>query len=232
MTYCISDIHGELDRFEEMLKLIGFNDNDTLYILGDVVDRGRKSIDILERIIDSPNMKMILGNHEKMMLDVIAPKECLITRDISEYRQLWLLNGGKETFREFTYKRTAQEKQRIIRFLRSLPLFLDLEIGEKRFHLVHGYPTRLISGYPIENKDDCIWKRVSSATTLSRFIDKNTICIVGHTPTPYLTQNFSKPFKIYHGDGWIDIDCACGNLGVENRRLACLRLEDMKEFYV
>ena len=30
----------------------------------------------------------------------------------------------------------------------------------------------------------------------------------------------------------IDIDCGCGNLRSEHRRLACLRLDDMAEFYV
>ena len=38
--YVVSDIHGEDDRFHKMLKLIRFSKQDTLYILGDVVDRG------------------------------------------------------------------------------------------------------------------------------------------------------------------------------------------------
>ena len=40
MIYCVSDIHGELDKFEQMLELIRFSDEDHLYVLGDVIDRG------------------------------------------------------------------------------------------------------------------------------------------------------------------------------------------------
>lgn len=40
MIYCVSDIHGELDKLERMLELIRFSDADHLYIIGDVIDRG------------------------------------------------------------------------------------------------------------------------------------------------------------------------------------------------
>ena len=38
MTYVISDIHGCFDRYEKMLEEIEFSDEDTLYVLGDVLD--------------------------------------------------------------------------------------------------------------------------------------------------------------------------------------------------
>lgn len=56
MVYCISDIHGEIDRFEAMLALIEFSESDTLYVLGDVIDRGACGVDILLRIMGTPNM--------------------------------------------------------------------------------------------------------------------------------------------------------------------------------
>lgn len=40
-----------------------------------------------------------------------------------------------------------------------------------------------------------------------------------------------SPFEIFHAPGLIGIDCGCGN-ETDLRRLACLRLEDMREFYV
>ena len=51
VIYCMSDIHGELDKFERMLDLIHFSDEDHLYILGDVIDRGALGVDILRRIM-------------------------------------------------------------------------------------------------------------------------------------------------------------------------------------
>ena len=40
MTYVMSDIHGEYEKYLKMLDLIGFRDEDELYVLGDVIDRG------------------------------------------------------------------------------------------------------------------------------------------------------------------------------------------------
>ncbi len=50
------------------LELIGFSDTDTPYILGDVIDRGKYSMRTLLHVMRQPNIKMLLGNHELMML--------------------------------------------------------------------------------------------------------------------------------------------------------------------
>ena len=39
MIYCVSDIHGELDRFERLLTLIQFSENDHLYVIGNAIAR-------------------------------------------------------------------------------------------------------------------------------------------------------------------------------------------------
>ena len=46
-TYVMSDIHGEFEKYISMLQKIEFKDEDTLYILGDVIDRGERPVDIL-----------------------------------------------------------------------------------------------------------------------------------------------------------------------------------------
>ena len=65
----MSDIHGNSKRFDAVLKQICLQPEDTLYILGDVVDRYPDGIRILRRIMKMPNVKMLLGNHEFMMLE-------------------------------------------------------------------------------------------------------------------------------------------------------------------
>ena len=47
MTYVVSDLHGCLDQFQDLLKKIRFSDNDVLYVLGDIVDYGEQSMDLL-----------------------------------------------------------------------------------------------------------------------------------------------------------------------------------------
>ena len=71
MIYCVSDIHGDLDKLERMMELIRFSDADHLYIIGDVIDRGVMGVDILRWIMVAPNMTMLLGNHEQMCLDTL-----------------------------------------------------------------------------------------------------------------------------------------------------------------
>lgn len=78
MIYCMSDIHGELDRFKAMLDLINFSSDDTLYIIGDVIDRHPGGVEFLKIIKDTPNMFMLLGNHEQCVwirLDLTACME-------------------------------------------------------------------------------------------------------------------------------------------------------------
>ena len=215
MIYCMSDLHGELDFFQEMLEQIHFSDTDHLYILGDVIDRGIGGVDILEQIMDATNMTMLLGNHEQMCLSTLGPGNEVGARD------LWRYNGGATTYRELLYHRTPQQRNRILRFLSGLPDHLDLTVDGQKFHLVHGCPG--------EDHETRIWGRVEPDST-SPYPD--TVCIVGHTPTVFLTDKTDEVYAIWHGNGIIDIDCGCGHLNVMNRRLACLRLDDMAEFYV
>lgn len=72
-TYCISDIHGNARFFEALLSFLPLKDSDTLYILGDVIDRGPDGIKILKYIMNKSNIHLILGNHEVMMLEYLVP---------------------------------------------------------------------------------------------------------------------------------------------------------------
>ena len=210
----MSDIHGEIERYHEMLNLIRFSERDLLYIIGDIIDRSPGGIDIIKEIMDTPNIIMLLGNHEQMCLDTLGPYS------VYGSRALWQQNGGSTTYRELLYVCSKAEKAKIINFLLKRPDHMDIDVNGRHFHLVHGFPS--------EDTETRIWDRpvVGAPAPMD-----NCTVIVGHTPTCYLTGNRDEVFQIWHGDGIIDIDCGCGNK-TENRRLACLRLDDMKEFYV
>lgn len=214
LTYCISDIHGEYNRYLAMLELIDFSDTDTLYVLGDVIDRGDDGVDILLDIMGRSNVKMLMGNHEYMCLATLGPQSELGAR------QLWRQNGGSPTYYALMFEKTKEERMKVIQFIQNLPDHFDIEVAGKMFHLVHGYPA--------DNWYDRIWKRPKRVDELPM---SGTTVIIGHTPTVFLTGDDGKPFRIWHGNGIIDIDCGCGKK-TENRRLACLRLDDMREFYV
>lgn len=220
MVYCMADIHGEIDRFHTMLEKIHLSAEDTLYIIGDVIDRHPNGIPLLREIMQRPNIIMLLGNHEQMLLDTFSENNRIGAK------QLWRQNGGGCTYREMTYCMSPQERDEIISFLQSLPDHLDIEVNGRQFHLVHGMPA--------DNTFDRIWARPEPPPTEPPIPGKTVV--VGHTCVYWMNlyiegHDEDAPFEIWHGPGLTDIDCGCGN-ETEQRRLACLRLDDMKEFYV
>ncbi len=225
MHYVTSDIHGEADRYFQMLKLIQFSSSDELYIIGDVIDRGAGGIDVLEDIMGRNNVHLLLGNHEQMCLDTLGP------HNQPGARRLWQNNGGSTTYRELVYRMDVHKRNQILRFLMGLPSFIDLTIGEQKFHLVHAFPG--------ESVDDRIWER-PRVDAKNPFPDGRQV-IVGHTPVCYFQENANayireleqdgNHMEIFHAKGFICIDCGCGNK-TPARRLSCLRLEDMQDFYI
>ena len=63
-TYVISDIHGEYERFMELLEEIELKDTDTLYVLGDVLDRGEHPIKVILKLMEMPNAFCIVGKSQ------------------------------------------------------------------------------------------------------------------------------------------------------------------------
>lgn len=64
MEYCISDIHGYYDLFCRLLDKIKFGGGDTLYVLGDMVDKGPDGVRLAKLLFSMPNAYCIAGNHE------------------------------------------------------------------------------------------------------------------------------------------------------------------------
>jgi len=62
-TYVMSDLHGCFETYKAMLKKIDFSDDDILYILGDVIDRGPKPVSILLDLMERANVVVLAGNH-------------------------------------------------------------------------------------------------------------------------------------------------------------------------
>ena len=70
-TYVISDLHCHFDLLIKLLETISFSENDILYIIGDICDRGPDSLKILFYIQDHNNIILIKGNHEYMWQEAL-----------------------------------------------------------------------------------------------------------------------------------------------------------------
>lgn len=239
MIYVTADIHGNKESFTNILKQINLRPEDTLYILGDVIDRFPDGIELIQYIMQHDNIKMLLGNHELMMLETIDHA------DDHFYMDMWFGNGGKATLEALT-NLPKEEQLKIVDFVDSLPLNYNIEVNGKKFLLVHAseeITDELAKKEGCHNAEEyahylgyssvrehATWDRdLYKYSLVSKYIDNDITVICGHTPTETINKNGMMEINISRG--LINIDCGCG-WGKENGgRLACLRLDDMQVFY-
>jgi serine/threonine protein phosphatase 1 len=233
--YVTSDLHGLApEKLQALLAKVGFGPEDWLYILGDVIDRtGDGGVAMLLWLMEQPNVEMLRGNHEQMLLDCDFLFEEINHRTVKsldseklERLNLYTYNGGDVTLK---YLRKLKKKQperipEILEYLRETPLYESVEAGGRSFFLVHagieGFsPERKLSEYPAEA---FLWPRPEEADAY--FPD--VITVFGHTPTVFYDHSLRG--RIYHAPHWIDID-----VGVHGGYApALLRLDDLAEFYL
>jgi serine/threonine protein phosphatase 1 len=135
-TYAISDIHGCYDQFQELLDKIGFSDNDTLYVLGDIIDRGPKSAEMLRWALDdaSENVHFLLGNHELMMLEEAQEDGTLACR----WDDTWEINGGTDTLDQINEMADKEwQRTKIVPWAKSLKPWAEISVDGKPMMLVH-----------------------------------------------------------------------------------------------
>lgn len=224
--YVVSDIHGEASRFYELLEKIHFLPEDRLYILGDVVDRGPDGLKLLLEVMKMTNVEFLLGNHEHTLM------RYLFGDTTEEDMHRWTSHGGDITLEQLPQLPKSDIKK-IRKFLTNSPSHIVVSVGNVTYYLVHGFPA--------ESPREEIWGRPDPDAPNPR---PGCQVIIGHTPVCRLGKNWAEQkqylqqlqaakthMKIFHGAGFMDIDCGCGHPFPE-RRLACLRLEDQTEYYV
>lgn len=141
-TYVISDIHGMYNKFIELLNKIKLKETDTLYILGDVLDRGPDPIKTLLKIMSMSNVICMLGNHEDMALDCLKFLTTEITeQSLSEVSEemlenlvTWQYNGSKTTIDGFRALDRAKQ-QEVIDFIEDMPEIEEISVAGQKYLL-------------------------------------------------------------------------------------------------
>lgn len=229
MHYVISDLHGQYAAMMRMLDTIEFSDSDELYILGDIIDRGPKGLFIYDYIKDKPNIHMLKGNHEVMLsdLELSAHGKLLDYEAIMSSRKALQCmlqcerNGGKITYSQLV-ERGEEYTKEFLRFLHGLPFFYKITVNDKKFFLCHAKPVF----YQGMTFDECVSEAIRNGDIVwdryffDEHLDAEYTIIHGHTPMEHI-------HSYCYGQAY-NIDCGCAVAA----RLGCLRLEDMKEFYV
>ncbi len=233
MTYVMSDIHGMYDKYKAMLEKISFSDKDVLYILGDVVDRGEKPVDVLLDMMSRPNIYPIMGNHDffaKHMLKKlkvsssnkikIKPSDTELVYSIIE----WIQDGGESTIKQFM-ELDSEKCHHVLDYMDEFSLAEVVDVGKRTFILVHAGLGNFKKGKKLceYTVDELLLKRPNPDTKL--FDDDNIYVVMGHTPT----KNLTGKCEILIKNNNIFIDCGtCFNGG----KLGCFCLETMEKYYI
>jgi len=189
--FVVPDIHGCARTFSALLeKILNLRPADTLFLLGDYTDRGPRSKEVVDCIMDlrknGQAVHTLRGNHDDML--VRACKN-------PEYLRVWLLNGGGATLASFGVEDPCEIPPVYRSFFSRLPFFLELD----DFILVHA-GLNLQAPDPFADTEAMLWSRSFSAD-LHRTRGKTIIS--GHTPVSRDTIRESL------GTGHILLDNGC-----------------------
>jgi len=222
MTYVISNLHGNYQKFQSILSQISFRDSDVLYLLGDILDYGEESMDLIADLSVRVNVYPIAGEHDflaaKMLGGFSKMLESGAMPDAEFAAQMtdWVQNGGQATLDGFRAL-DAEQREGVLDYLQEMTLFEELEVKGEEYILLHAG----IADYDPETDlydyepEDFFSEPVSAEYPL---IAGKTL-VVGHVPT--------KSRRIERGEGSIFMDCGVA----EGGPLGCLCLETGKEYY-
>ena len=229
MTYVLSDLHGRYDLYIKMLDKIKFGKEDTLYILGDCVDRGDEGLKIVLDIAERDNVIGLMGNHDFLALSILSNLDRGFKlgqlEDMKYLIDIWKMDGGTATYNEYK-KLSSEERKLALMTIDSFRHYAEVKIGERDFILCHGgirdYSNdRPLLDYTVE--DIAFYREDYSKP---KFAKRGKYLITGHTPTAAIEG--AEEGKIYKNHDHIAIDCGA----VFGYGLGCLCLDTMEEFYV
>lgn len=234
MIYVTSDWHGyPLQKMQALLKKVGFGDDDELYVLGDVIDRnGDGGVKSLLWMMDKPNVTLLLGNHEAMLLSCKflfqeITEESVQGVQAEQLRTLsgWLLNGGQPTLESLKrlHREEPDQLYDLLDYLTQAPLYEGISAGGQDYILCHAglgnfAPDKRISAYQAH---DLLWNRPRLE---DRYLDGVTV-VFGHTPTQFFPG--ARLGRMLQTETWIDVDTGAAGGGAP----MLLRLDDLKAFY-
>lgn len=209
----IGDVHGTYKTLKKLLKEFP---SDPICLVGDLVDRGPSSVDVIQFVMDNyDRIKCVKGNHEVMMLDFYRHE-----MGTEHYGDVWLMNGGKKVYNAYKYKHGTSKLETHLDFLSKLPYYLEFpEVkNDEGQHLLvsHSIATSLDLDRCVET-GALIWGR--------HFPEKDPsngkwFNVFGHTPVPQpvLTDWFAN----------IDTGCCFGGMYPDLGHLTALKFPELE----
>lgn len=215
MVYIIGDVHGCYDTLCILIESLPDSYNSDIIFVGDVIDRGAKSCEVIDLIIKY-NYRCLLGNHEELMLRY--------------YKRLqgsgvhWLEHGGYETLQSYERNGGFEKIVEHLNWLMELPYYLDLPIydeSNRRLFVTHGFGLQYYS-LRDTSKDEIIWNRLHKSDEVCS-LDSSVFNVFGH--------DVQK--DVYFGKSFAAIDTGCVYYAkLESASLSALEYPSKRVFKV
>lgn len=225
--WVIPDIHGYSSTLQTLIEdQIKPSRNDTIYFLGDYIDRGPDSKGVIDYIIslqdDDYSIKTLRGNHEDYLLRTFdnetVHKNFLGITNRNQLKKEWFKFGGKETMESFMVSDVHDVPQKYIDWMRKLDYYYILD----SYILVHAGMNFGLNN-PLEDTQSMLWikdYKVDRAKTGNRKL------VHGHVP---VSLDFIDLLKTSDSFDFIDLDNGIYMTGKEGfGNLVALELNSME----
>ena len=214
--YIIGDVHGCFNTLLELIKQFPKKEKSQICFVGDVVDRGLFSCDVVELIIQN-GYKMVMGNHERRLLNNQLE---FLSNKVPFDRSWFFGNGGEATYRSY-FGQSTEFKQRHVDFLESRPVYLEFK-DYKTQNGEHLVVSHSAVGNMWELRNDKYASEEFKRHLLSGRGDEMQVSgifnVYGHTPV--------REVKFYKNSADIDTGCVFNEVGFD--KLSALEFPSMK----
>lgn len=231
MIYVIGDIHGNKEKYHTMLEKTAPGMNDTVFILGDIINIGDEGIAILQDMMYKTNIYPILGEHEymaKKVFPLIEKYDSIegalngLSGEDKETFEKWLTMKSEKTTEDFLAL-DDEGKESIIDYLSEFTPYEEIDVGGKSFVLCHAGINSFNEEAPLDDysEEDFVFAKTDYGTIYF----KDRYLVTGHTPTAVIDRALTG--KVYSKKRHIALDCGCAYGG----RLAGICLDKLKVYY-
>ncbi|SDM28037.1 serine/threonine protein phosphatase 1 [Modicisalibacter muralis] len=171
--YVVGDIHGCYDQLMQAMRSVGFDQaRDRLFSVGDLIDRGPRSLDCLN-LVHEPWFHAVRGNHEEL-----ARKALL--HPSPRGMDSWLMNGGSW----FLGEQAGDVRVVLADALERMPYVMEVEVAGSRVGIVHAQPPaawRDVYTADEAGVQDMLWSRSRIANADETPVSGIDAVVVGHT---------------------------------------------------
>ncbi|MEM2627685.1 MAG: metallophosphoesterase family protein [Ignisphaera sp.] len=166
----ISDIHGNVDALNAVLESV--SRWDYIWFLGDFVDYGPEPHIVVDIVKSLKPDAVVMGNHDNA---VALNVDCMCAPEIHELSEY--------TRRNISLKFLSRDQ---LEWLKMLPKTAEVDIGNKRFYIVHGSPRNPLYGYmyPYLSLEELKLSLTPSLVSLKPKPVRANVVVVGHTHIP------------------------------------------------